>query len=214
MNREPTTPPVAQPAAATAMAPGSTPVPVTLFIALAGLLYWGMLYLDRHAAGFDAHVYPPFRSVKEVEACAPKDPHRELYNRGRNLFGAYCAVCHQATGLGSPGIAPPLAGSEWPLAPGPNRVIRIVLNGLGGPIEVKGQQYTFPSPMLPFRDALKDEDVAAVLTYVRGSKDWGHKASAVDPAQVKAIRDATADKGGPWAPDELLKIPDAEAAPK
>src|SRR5437868_8870382 len=127
MNRDSLTPSSSpQPAAAaTALESppaGAAPVPVIFFIVFAALLYWGTLYLDRHAGGFDARVYPPFRSMKEVEACAPKDPHQELYLRGRNLFGMYCAVCHQATGLGSPGIAPPLAGSEWPLTAGPNRV--------------------------------------------------------------------------------------------
>ena len=59
--------------------------------------------------------------------------------------------------------------------------------------------------MLPWRDSLKDEEVSAVLTFVRNS--WGNKALAVDPAPVKKIRADTSDKGGAWTAADLLKVP-------
>ena len=59
--------------------------------------------------------------------------------------------------------------------------------------------------MLPWRDSLTDEDVAAVLTYVRAS--WGNKAPAVIPDDVKKIREETKSKSGNWTADELLKLP-------
>ena len=205
--------PGASASVATAEEPGFawTVAPAGLFILLGVLFFWGTLYLDQHAGGFEPRVYAPYHSWKEVEALQPKDPAQKLYAKGKNLFGTYCAVCHQATGLGAPGIAPPLAGSEWPLAPGPNRVIRIVLNGLTGPVKVKGQEFNLV--MVPFRDILtNDEDLAAVLTYIRSSKDWGHNASPVMPEQVKAIREKTAGKGlSPWTAAELMAIPDSDA---
>ncbi|HXG46731.1 MAG TPA: hypothetical protein VNO52_03840, partial [Methylomirabilota bacterium] len=94
--------------------------------------------------------------------------------------------------------------SEWVLAPKPDRLIRIVLNGLSGPIEVKGAQ--FNNVMLPWRDALSDQQVADVLSYIRN--EWGNKAPFVKPDEVKAIRDATADKGVNWTAEELKAIPD------
>jgi len=53
------------------------------------------------------------------------------------VFKESCALCHQTTGLGKEGQFPPLAGSDWLLASGPNRIGRIVLNGLTGPIRVE-----------------------------------------------------------------------------
>jgi mono/diheme cytochrome c family protein len=84
-------------------------------------------------------------------------------------------------------------------------MIRIVLNGLQGPIVVNGAEYN--NVMLPWRDQLTDQDIAAVITFVRGNKEWGNNAGPASPAQVKAIRDATADRGTYWSPSELLGIP-------
>ena len=85
---------------------------------------------------------------------------------------------------------------------GPNRIIRIVLNGAAGPFVVNGAQYN--NVMVPWRDALSDDDIAAVLTYIRN--DWGNKSPAVTPAQVKVIRDATKDKAGSWTMEELKAV--------
>ncbi len=94
-----------------------------------------------------------------------------------------CAACHGQNGEGGP-IAPPLAGSDWVAGPVSN-LIRIQLRGLQGPITVSGKQYNFAAPMaaLAYQN---DEQVAAVLTYIRNS--FGNKASAVKPEQVAALR--------------------------
>ncbi|MFC4994206.1 c-type cytochrome [Rubritalea tangerina] len=95
---------------------------------------------------------------------------------------ATCAACHQANGQGLPGAFPPLAESEWVNGPAEN-LIRIQLRGLMGPITVKGKQY---NSVMPPNAAMSDEDIAAVLTYVRSN--FGNKASAVTADQVKALR--------------------------
>jgi mono/diheme cytochrome c family protein len=94
-----------------------------------------------------------------------------------------CAACHGQNGEGGP-IAPPLAGSDWVTGPVSN-LIRIQLRGLQGPITVSGKQYNFAAPMAALAYQT-DEQVAAVLTYVRNS--FGNKASAVKPEQVAALR--------------------------
>lgn len=94
-----------------------------------------------------------------------------------------CAACHQPTGLGLPGVFPPLAGSEWVNGPAEN-LIRIQLRGLQGPITVKGVEYG-NVPMAP-NSTMTDDQIAEVLTYVRNA--WGNKASAVTPDMVKALR--------------------------
>ncbi len=187
---------------------GMVAVPVLLFALLAILFYSGQLYVDKHGGEFSAKVYAPYRSEAELEILHPPTGGAAAAAKGKMLFSNYCQVCHQANGLGTPGQFPPLAGSDWVLAAGPNRIIRIVLHGLQGPIKIKGQDFVSSAAMPPWRDLLKDEDIAAVLTYIRS--DWGNKAEAVKPEQVKAIRDATKDKSDPWTADELSKISDSE----
>jgi mono/diheme cytochrome c family protein len=89
------------------------------------------------------------------------------------------------------------------LEEGPNRIIKLILNGIQGPITVSGQQ--FNNSMLPWRDTLSDEQIAAVATYIRST--WGNKAPAVKPEDVKAQRDATAGRSTSWSPAELLAEP-------
>ena len=71
-----------------------------------------------------------------------------------------------------------------------------------GPIEVKGKQYPGQVPMTGFGGLLNDEDIASVLTYVRNS--FGNKASAIQPAKVAEIREATGTRIF-YTAEELLK---------
>jgi len=115
-----------------------------------------------------------------ADAEAPIDP--AVMEIGKAQF-MLCAACHGQGGEGS-AIAPPLAGSEWVNGPTSN-LIRIQFRGLVGPITVKGTQYDFPGGMVPMAYQT-DEQIAAVLTYVRNS--FGNKAPAVKPEQVSALR--------------------------
>ena len=82
-------------------------------------------------------------------------------------------------------------------------LIKLSLKGLMGPIEVKGKAYPGLVPMTPFEGMLNDEEMAAVLTYVRNS--FGNKADPVSASQVKAVRSAEKSKQGFYSPAELLK---------
>jgi mono/diheme cytochrome c family protein len=65
--------------------------------------------------------------------------------KGEQLFLANCAACHQATGLGVPGAFPPLAKSAW-VAGSEERIIKAILAGLAGEIEVNGVKYNGNMP--------------------------------------------------------------------
>src|SRR5256885_33833 len=78
-----------------------------------------------------------------------------------------------------------------PRAEGPNSIIRIVLHGLQGPIKVGSQEFG-AAAMTAFKDAFSDQQIAAVLTFVRQNKEWGHTAASVTPEKVKAIREKEA----------------------
>jgi mono/diheme cytochrome c family protein len=120
---------------------------------------------------------------------------------GKVVYSTTCAACHQATGEGVEGTYPPLAGSE--IVNGDEaKVIRIVLHGLTGPVEVAGETYSGMMP--PWGGVLKDPELAAVLTYVRGA--WGNKAAPITTAKVAAIRAATASRTTPWTAAELANV--------
>lgn len=188
-----------------------SPVSIALIVVFALLFFWGMVYLNDHGGGFNPKVYQPYDGYAMVQDLQPQtDITNQLIHEGEKVFGANCAVCHQASGVGNPANGcPPLVGSDWATAAGPNRIVRLVLNGGMGPITVKGQQYPGTTQMTPFKDVLKDEQIAAALSYVRNA--WGNKASVVLPAQVKKIRDDTSNRGArAWQPSELLTIPDKD----
>jgi mono/diheme cytochrome c family protein len=111
--------------------------------------------------------------------------------------------------MGAAGQWPPLVGSEWVLALGPNRIIRIVYGGLSGPLTVKDVQYSNLAMPAQGRDVkLSDEDMAAVITFIRSNKEWGNNASPVTPEQIKMVREQIKDRADPWTAAELLSIPE------
>ncbi len=130
---------------------------------------------------------------------------------GAQIYNTLCGACHGPDGKGLNGL-PPLVGSEWPKG-APARSIKIVLNGLSGPVEVAGKSYAIDMP--PQGAVLSDEKIAAVLTYVR--KSFANGAGPVSVDEVKSVRAATAQRTTPWTADELLKahpFPPAKTALK
>ena len=122
----------------------------------------------------------------------------EIYERE-----GYCGTCHQPDGKGLPDAGfPPLAKTEW-VEGDPERLIKLVLKGLLGPIEVQGKSYPGVVPMTPFEGLLDDAELSAVLTYVRNA--FGNRASAIQPEQVQAIRAKMKDMKSMYHPADLLK---------
>lgn len=180
------------------------PVPVLLIALLIALIFWGDMYIMQNGAdiggakgAFPHQVYSPYVRIDQIPTEGGDT------QKGAKLYGLYCAICHQPNGMGLPGQFPPLAGSDWVLEEGPNRIIRLILNGVQGPITVNGQP--FNNAMPPWRDIMNDADIAAVATYVRTT--WSNKAAPVKPEEVKAVRDATAGRSTAWSPAELLATP-------
>jgi len=147
-------------------------------------------------------VWPGKEGVTAVTEAPPlTEAQQSLFDLGGTLYAAVCASCHQADGRGLEGLAPPLLDSEWVLGPA-ERPVRIVLHGVRGPIRVLGKTHTGDMPPL---GVLPDEQIAAILTYVR--RAWGHIASPVETEEVRRIREATAGHTDAWSPEELMRIP-------
>ncbi len=129
---------------------------------------------------------------------------RLAYQNGLTVFRkeGSCATCHQENGQGLKDIYPPLANSEW-VTGDATRLAKLTLHGLWGPIEVNGVKFDGKVPMTAVGAMFNDEQIANVLTYVRNS--WGNVGSAMTPAEIKAIREATKDRKTFYKPEELLK---------
>ena len=122
-----------------------------------------------------------------------------LFDSGKQTYAGLCTACHQPTGKGLEGLAPPLADSEW-VNGDPERIIKVVMHGLRGPIKVKGLSYNYDMPAAGF---LSDEQIAGVLTYIR--REWDHEASPVPLDLVQKIRAETKGRTDAWTEPELLK---------
>lgn len=123
---------------------------------------------------------------------------------GEQLYQQRCVSCHQTDGQGLAGAFPPLVGSEYALAANKSVPIRIVLNGMQGPVTVKGVEYNGVMPQGGAGIAMSDEETAAVLTYVRSA--WGNSASAVTAQEVAAERAAPREATGPTTAAELAPL--------
>lgn len=178
------------------------PIPLWVVILFGCMLSWAGAYLTYYSGGFESTVFNRYQ--RGPVSAAPKGPPDPMV-LGKRVFTANCAACHQPTGLGVPGAFPPLAGSEWVESAdwhGDNHLVRVVLHGLQGPVEVKGA--TFNGVMPPWQQ-LKDEEIAAVLTYVRN--EWGNSAPPITPEQVAKIRAETAGHPQPFTEADLKGIP-------
>jgi len=118
---------------------------------------------------------------------------------GAELFAAHCQACHQAAGEGTPGIAPPLAGTlakRAALPEGRAWLAQTLVSGMTGPITSRGEPYNGIMP--PFA-ALPDADLMAVMTYVLAQFNDSHavpnpedfaaaRARSVKPSEHRAQR--------------------------
>ena len=137
----------------------------------------------------------------EAKPLSPEQrKHREL---GADFYASRCATCHGADGAGIASLAPPLAESEWVTGP-TERLVRIILHGLRGPIEVAGETWNGVMPGHVAQSDFTDEVASGLLTHLH--RAWGHTGRAIDPEFVTETRRATADRQNLWTAEELANI--------
>jgi mono/diheme cytochrome c family protein len=187
---------------------GREPVPWWVWTATVLAIFWGGWYLGRYGGSYDTstHVALGRREASTAEEAADKaaTASRDPVQAGRQIYLARCQACHQPDGKGMPGAFPPLVGSEWVTGPA-ERMVRIVLDGLQGPVQVAGQ--TFNGAMPAWRGQLTNQEIAAVATYVR---QWAPNAAPpIDSTLVAAQRAANASRTTPWTAAELQRAGEA-----
>lgn len=174
-----------------------TPIPAPVLALVAAMVAFGMAYIlaaapDQRPELGDQRTLADLAAAPGAKAGAAKAD-------GAAIYAARCAACHQASGLGLPGVFPPLAGSEW-VNGKPELLASILLHGVQGRITVKG--LAFDGVMPAFKDQLDDESLAAVASYARAQ--WGNAGAPIPVATVASVREKTASRGTPWQGDAEL----------
>lgn len=174
-----------------------TPIPAPVLALVAAMVAFGMAYIlaaapDQRPELGDQRTLADLAAAPGAKAGAAKTD-------GAAIYAARCAACHQASGLGLPGVFPPLAGSEW-VNGKPELLASILLHGVQGRITVKG--LAFDGVMPAFKDQLDDESLAAVASYARAQ--WGNAGAPIPAGTVASVREKTASRGTPWQGDAEL----------
>ncbi|MFA5264944.1 MAG: cytochrome c [Opitutaceae bacterium] len=179
-----------------------------LIVILGLLLCCAGIYLDRFGGEFSVDV---FNENAQAYPPRPKGPKAfDAVAFGKKQYISQCAACHHMTGIGVglPGSYPPLVGSDWVLG-SEERLIRIVLFGLTGKIEVSGKTYPGTLQMPAYGRVpgggfnWRDNQISSVLTYVR--QEWGNNAGPITTEKVVEIR-SKENRSKPWTAEELIAI--------
>jgi mono/diheme cytochrome c family protein len=187
---------------------GYEPIPLWLISVFFAVIFWAGIYLAYNSGGFQDSVFnPQLVAWQGGGAAADKGPPDPMVV-GKRLYTQNCVVCHQTSGLGVAGQFPPLVESEWVVDAGSgdwvgdNHLVKILLHGLQGAIQVKGNTYNNAMP--PWQQ-LKDSEIAYILTYIRS--EWGNNEPPITEEYVASIRALHPDRSDPWVQSELQAIP-------
>lgn len=184
------------------------PWPLYVWIFVMLMVSWATTYFalysgDGSIQGGDQRVLVTEKSEltvkKEVSSAVDiKISLEDQLSGGKKVYSSICMACHQANGQGLSGAFPPLAKSPWVLGR-PERIVKLILHGLAGEIEILGQKYNGVMPA--HKDQFNDQEIANVVTYIR--KSWGNDATEISSEFVSKIRDEHKDKNDAWKAEEL-----------
>jgi mono/diheme cytochrome c family protein len=184
-------------------AEGFSLTPIFIVFLFCGFGFWAGLYLTQNSGNFAPSAFD-LNAPKASLAGGPVAFEPDAA-KGEKLFLANCAACHQATGLGVPGAFPPLVKSVW-VTGSEDRLVKAILAGLAGEIEVNGVKYNGNMPNIGA--GLKDGQIAHIATYVRQA--WGNVAEPVMDTKVAEVRKAIGNRAQ-YNPADLLKEHPLEA---
>ncbi len=174
------------------------PLPWFLTMFLGAMAMWGGFYIATTPSGEDS-AFGDQRTVAQLRPPVPVTVSGATAIDGAAVYSSKCVACHQSSGLGVAGVFPPLAGAEWVV--GDEKILaNILLHGVNGKMEVKGVVY---QGLMPAWKSLSDDELAALLTYIRSS--WGNTAPAISASIIAQQREATKARSQPYASGEELK---------
>ena len=174
---------------------GGEAPPMWLWMIIFGVIIFNVYYLGSYIGDFSTD---PWLQGRTLAAASEEEDATEVVVDGGRIYGNRCQACHQADGQGIAGQFPPLVESNW-VTGDKGRLIRILLHGMEGPMEVLGEEYNGVMP--GWQDQLDDAEIAAVLTHIRG--EWENDAPKVSAEEVAALRESESSRTGAWSAEEL-----------
>jgi mono/diheme cytochrome c family protein len=177
-----------------------SPMPLFLVAVFMVLAFWAGVYLVHYSGDFGPFHYDETVKAGVAEDTGPREV--DMMALGARIYNQNCVACHQASGLGLPGVYPPIVASDW-VQDNPERLIKIVLAGLAGPVVVNGNEYN--NAMTAF-GRLSDQQIAAVLTYIRTDPDYNNNSYIVSEELVAEVRAEYGARTDPWSQAELEVI--------
>ena len=184
---------------------GFKTMPLFLLGFVSTMIFVTSIYVVHYRAGFSPMVYDERFDPKAAAGSGVKElTPEQIIAAGKKNFIQTCAACHQNTGLGVAGTYPPLAGSEW-VNGNEERVIRVLLHGLNGPIDVEGKHFNGAMPAFGKVTGggynWNEEKISQVLTYIR--QEWGNKAAPITKDKVSEVLAKEKERAKPWTSGEL-----------
>lgn len=183
---------------------GFSPMPLFLLGFISTMIFLVAVYVVHYRGDFDPLVYDHRYDASAKAGTGPVElTPEQMITAGRRHYQT-CVACHQANGAGVAGVYPPLVGSSWVVG-SEDRLIRVLLHGLNGPIEVKGNTYNGLMPAFGRVPGggynWSNERIAQVLSFIR--QEWGNEAGPITTEQVAEVLRAEAARNKPWTQDEL-----------
>jgi mono/diheme cytochrome c family protein len=137
-----------------------------------------------HMTDADLHAIAVYlKDQPGQKEAAPPAPPQAAMKAGAKIYADECSGCHTPSGKGVQGLFPALDGSHEVQQSDPTSLLHVVLRGARS---VSTKEAPTASAMPEFGWILTDNEVAAVLTYIRNS--WGNAAPAVEPDDVGKAR--------------------------
>ena len=171
-------------------------VPIFLIFFMSGLILFGAIYAVHYSDDFDSLGYDETRRrFAWADTGAAEGP--SPFVIGERLYQANCAMCHQQNGEGLAGVFPPLNQTDW-VTGSETRLIKILLNGMVGPVEVRGNTY---NGVMPAFGNWSNDQIAAVTTYIRQA--WDNDAGDITPEMVSETRALVGGRTNPFTAEEL-----------
>jgi mono/diheme cytochrome c family protein len=155
---------------------------------MAEVVYDSLQYLSKQDIEAMAVYLKSLPSRAGLAPAAPTVPAAEsslLTSLGQEVYQAHCITCHRTDGKGMPPAYPPLANNQSIEMTSAVNPIRMALNG-GFPPGTAGNPMPYGMP--PFAPTLSDDQIAAVVTYIRTA--WGNHGMPVTAQDANTLRAA------------------------
>lgn len=176
------------------------PLPLYMVFIFMILAFWAGIYTIKYSGGFNKFHYNEQRAFGVSEGGPAKQ--RSLSDIGKRVYSQNCVACHMSSGMGQPGVYPPLVNSDW-VQDNPRRLVKIILAGLQGEVQVNG--VTYNNAMTAFGN-LSDREIAGVLSYIRTDPVFENSSYEVSEDLVAEVRGDFGTRAEPWTQDELEEI--------